>query len=313
MRGLFIANPNASTTDDRIRDVMVSALSSAIADLEVVTTTHRGHAGELAQRAAGDGIEIIITLGGDGTIHEVVNGLMSRRGERLPALATIPGGSANVFARACGLPNEPVAATGAILSAIRQSRYRVIGLGRANGRYFACNAGLGLDADVIAAMERQRAKGKAATPTRYVATALREYFTHTDRGNPPLTILLEDAPPVQGVHLAIVQNCSPWTYLGAIPVNACPQASFETGLDVFAVRDMGVISSLRVTGRILRSSARDARTDALFTRHDLQRFTIEVRPEVALQLDGEGLGKTGVVALESVPDALRIVDVDPTA
>jgi len=173
MRGLLIANPNATTTDATTRDVLVSAIRSVVT-LEAVTTSHRGHAAELAARAAVDGTELVVVLGGDGTVHEVVNGLLDAAvpGRPLPALATIPGGSANVFARATGVPNNPVEATGAILSAVRMRRFALIGLGRANGRWFTCNAGIGLDADVIAAMERQRSAGKRATPARYVATAV---------------------------------------------------------------------------------------------------------------------------------------------
>ena len=307
MRGLLIANPNATTTDARIRDVLVAAIGSVV-DLHTVTTSHRGHAGELAEKAAGDGTDVVLTLGGDGTVHEVVNGLLGTGSSHLPALATIPGGSANVFARACGLPNEPVAATGEIIGALRQHRFRTIGLGRANGLWFTCNAGLGLDAEVIAAMEHHRSSGRAATPTRYVTTALREYFARTDRRHPALTVLPDDAPPVSNGFLAIVQNCSPWTYLATLPVNACPEASFDTGLDVLAIRDMRVIPSLRVTGRLLRGSRSQVRTDSLYIGHDLRRFTIVADREVALQVDGEGLGQTRHVTFEGVPDALRIVD-----
>ena len=295
MRGLLIANPNATTTDARIADVLISALRSVIT-LEAVTTTHRGHAGELAQRAVFDGTEVVITLGGDGTVHEVVNGLLSTGTEHLPTLATIPGGSANVFARTTGLPNDPVAATGAILAALRQRRLRTIGLGRANGTYFTCNAGLGLDAEVVSSMEHQRADGKAATPARYVATAVGQYFRHTDRS------------PVGHAFLALVQNCSPWTYMGAMPVNGCPDASFETGLDVLALRDMRVLPSLRTVGRILRNAKGESTSKSLYLGHDLQEFAITADRDVAFQIDGEGLPRTRHVRFESVPHALQIVD-----
>ena len=307
MRGLLIANPNATTTDARIRDVLVSATGSVL-DLTTITTSHRGHAGELASQAAVDGTQVVLTLGGDGTVHEVVNGLLGSGAPDLPALGTIPGGSANVFARACGLPNEPVIATGEIIAALRQHRFRRIGLGRANGLWFTCNAGLGLDAEVIAAMEHHRSSGRTVTPTRYVTTALREYFARTDRKHAPLTILPAGAAPVDHGFLAIVQNCSPWTYLASLPVNACPDASFETGLDLLAIRDMRVVPSLRVTGRLLRSSSTQVRSESMFLGHDLDRFTIVADREVALQVDGEGLGHTRHITFESVPDALRIVD-----
>ena len=309
MRGLLIANPNATATDWRVRDVIDAAFQNVVGDLEVVTTTHRGHAGELAARAASDGTDVLITLGGDGTIHEVVNGLLNEGGPNLPVLATIPGGSANVFARACGLPNDPVQATGLMLRSLRQSRFRWIGLGRANGLWFTCNAGLGLDAEVIAAMERHRSGGKQATPTRYVATALTQYFGSTNRRESMLTVLPGNAAPVDHVFLSLVQNCSPWTYMGTLPVNACPEASFDSGLAVFALRDMGIIPSLRVTGRLLRGTGTKSRSQSAYLAHDLKSLTIVARDEVALQVDGEGLGHTRHVVFESVPNALRVLDV----
>ena len=308
MRGLLIANPNATTTDARTRDVLTAALSSVV-DLRPVTTTHRGHAGELAVEAVEAGLDLVVTLGGDGTVHEVVNGMLGTGARRpLPALAPIPGGSANVFARALGLPNNPVTATGAILAALRDQRFRPIGLGRANGLWFVINAGLGLDAEVIGAMEQHRAAGRKATPTRYVATAVREYFV-TDRKHPSMTLLREDGPPVDHVYLSIVQNCSPWTYLGALAVNACPRASFEAGLDIMAVRRMSVLQGLGVTGKLLRGSMAEVDTDSLFIGHDLQRFVVRADRDVELQVDGEAVGTTRHVTFESVPDALRVVDV----
>ena len=104
-RGLLIANPNATSTSAGMRDVITRALGHEV-DLTVITTTHRGHAAELAAQAVG--VDLIVTLGGDGTINEVVNGLLNSGRDDLPMLATIPGGSANVLARALGFPNEAI-------------------------------------------------------------------------------------------------------------------------------------------------------------------------------------------------------------
>ena len=308
MRGLLIVNPNATTTDAATREVLTAALSSVL-DLEVVTTTHRGHAGELGEDATRRELDVVVTLGGDGTVHEVVNGMLfDGPGPHTPALATIPGGSANVFARATGLPNTVVQATGAILTALRDNRQRVISLGRANGKWFTTNAGAGLDAEVIHSMDEQRSRGKKATPSRYVRTALKGFFAETDRKTPSITIVPDNQPPVDHVFLAIVQNCSPWTYLGGMSVNACPRASFESGLDVMGARTMNVLPSLWITGRILRSASSDLRSDSAFLAHDLHRFALVMSRPTPFQIDGEALGEVDHVTLESVPGALRIVD-----
>ena len=165
MRALLVVNPKATTTTARSRDVLLHALSADL-DLEVVETTHRGHAIEVGRRAAKEGHDLLIALGGDGTVNEAVNGLLENGpSPDGPALAVVPGGSTNVFARALGMPNDPVEATGQLLDALREGRRRRIGLATADGRWFTFCAGIGLDAEVVGDVERRRARGSRASGT----------------------------------------------------------------------------------------------------------------------------------------------------
>ena len=119
-----------------------------------------------------DGFDLVIAHGGDGTVNEVVNGIL-RDGPRpdKPMLGVVPGGSANVFAGALGIPRDPVEATHVLLQAIEHGTRRRIGLGQVfadvieGGRWFTFNAGMGLDADVVAGVEAQ-ARARAATRAR---------------------------------------------------------------------------------------------------------------------------------------------------
>ena len=166
MRGLLVVNPNATTTNERVRDVIVSALRATV-DLEMVTTTHQGHARELGEQALRAGLDVVITLGGDGTINEVVNGmLVDGPGPHVPALATVPGGSANVLARSAGLPRDPVEATGVLLGGLHDRRYRAVRLGRGDDQWFTMRVGRGVGAEMIVALESQRASGEKATAAR---------------------------------------------------------------------------------------------------------------------------------------------------
>lgn len=306
MRGLLVVNPNATTTNERVRDVLVHALASEV-DLEVVVTTHKGHARELGERATRDGLDVVITLGGDGTINETVNGmLVDGPNDRVPALATVPGGSANVLARGVGLPRDPVEATGVLLHGLADWRVRTIGLGTANDRWFTMNAGMGLDAEIITAMEAQRSDGKAATPTRYLMTTLRAYFAGTDRKEPAITLVRPGEDDLDHVFVCIVVNAAPWTFLGDLPVNPCPLASFDDDLDVFAVRDLRVLPSLRWTRRLLMASKAGS-AKGLFVGHDIAEFTLRAIRPTPVQLDGEGLGELEELHLRSVPNALRII------
>jgi diacylglycerol kinase family enzyme len=311
VRGLLVVNPRATTTSPRVIDVIVHALSDEL-DLDVTVTTHKGHAILLGERALEQGLGIVVTLGGDGVVNEVVNGMLSRGpGPRVPLLAAVPGGSANVFARSLGLPNDAVEATGLVLDRVRAGVSRSIGLGTANERWFVANAGLGIDAEIIAAMERHRRAGRSATPTRYLTTTLNQFFRGTDRRDPTLTLTRpvdeHAVERLEGVYFALVQNTSPWTYFGSWPINPSPEASFDEGLDVFAMRRMRVPTALLATRRLLTSKARGNARGGMIAWHDQSGFTLTARRPTELQIDGEGIGTTTEVVFTSQPGALRVV------
>jgi diacylglycerol kinase (ATP) len=107
-----------------------------------VTESHserRGHARDLAAAAPAD---VVLAVGGDGTVHEVVNGLMESR--RPATLGVLPVGTGNDFARALGMPRDPLAAATALITA----HPRRIDLGAVNDRYFVTIAGAGFDGEV---------------------------------------------------------------------------------------------------------------------------------------------------------------------
>ena len=300
-----MVNPKATTTNDVTRDVLISALADKF-HLEVVTTTHRGHAHELGAKARAEQMDCILTLGGDGTVHEVINGLLSgSTSASLPVLGTVPGGSANVFARALGFPQDAVESTGLLLRAMREAHTRTIGLGKVDDRYFTFTAGIGLDAEIMQRMEAAREKGKSATPTRYLATTVRHFFAGSNRKQPSLILHRPGEEPIEGVFLAIVQNTSPWTYIGAHPVNPSPNASFDTGLDLWATKTLRTPQALRFSTRIVLSRAR-GNPKAIVAWHDVAEFRITATQPTPMQVDGEVVGDITDVTFNSVPNALRV-------
>src|SRR5215211_7183727 len=132
MRALVVVNPTATATTPRGRDVLVRTLAAEL-KVDVAETQHRGHARELGAQAVDDGVDVVVTLGGDGTVNEVVNGLLQHGpAPHLPALAVVPGGSTNVFSRALGRSRNPVEATAEILDSLRAARTRLVSLGTAS-------------------------------------------------------------------------------------------------------------------------------------------------------------------------------------
>lgn len=273
--------------------------------LDVAQTRHRGHATALAAQAARDGLDAVVALGGDGTVNEVVNGLL-RVGVPAPAmLGVVPAGDANVFARSLGIPPDPVEATGVLLDCLRNRSTRVVGLGRANGRHFTFTAGMGIDAMAVHRVERARGRGRRSTAPRYLRAAVRSYLG-SDRRRPALEVELPAEPTSRRVFLAIVSNTAPWTYAGDRPVWVSPRASYDRGLDLLGLVRFGPLSLARTATGMLRGGA-GPRGKAVLARHDLPALVVRASYPIDFQLDGEYLGERTEINFRSVPRALRIL------
>jgi diacylglycerol kinase family enzyme len=321
-------------------------------DLRTAQTSYRGHARELAAAAAAQGHELVVTFGGDGTINEVVNGLMATpaisppsgaglTGTRSPtgntgnvgpmdpsnlarpAIAPIPGGGGNVFARTLGIPLDPVAAARHIVAAATSDTRRAIGLSRAQAvvcqpdepsqgedRYFTFSAGLGLDAEVVADVDRARATGQRARQSLYMRTALRRYYT-TDRSKPALTLHTPGRPEAPGLFMGVVTNSSPWTFVGNHPVLPVPHdgrdSYLNSGLDVFALRRLRTLTTLGALHQMLHANSNPPTGPDVISAQALARLTFSADRPIAFHIDGEFLGETEQVAFTFVPDALRVV------
>ena len=122
-------------------------------DVQVVETNRRGHATRFAQDAATRGLDAVVAYGGDGTLNEVATGVAGSD----TALAVLPGGSTNVFARTLGMPNDALESVDLIIDALGRGDIKSIGLGKVNGRYFTFHTGVGYDAAVVKRVEQRAA------------------------------------------------------------------------------------------------------------------------------------------------------------
>jgi diacylglycerol kinase family enzyme len=301
MLALLVVNPQATSTTAAGRDVLAHALASDV-KLDVLETDYRGHARDAAAQAVADGVDLVVAHGGDGTVNEVVNGLLTAgTGADAPMLGVVPGGSANVFARALGLPRDPVEATHHLLQAIEAGRSRTVGLGRADRRWFTFNAGMGWDAEVVAAVDEDR--DKTASPALYMRTALAHYTKQARRG-PRLRVEVDGEEPVDGVRLAFVCNTDPWTYLGGRAVRLLPDCGFDTGLGLFALRSLGLPT---VLGQVAQAfGTRSPHGRHVLQRTDLPHIRISGDGPVRVQVDGDLMGERDKVDFTAVPDALRV-------
>jgi len=227
-------------------------------------------------------------------------------GDEPPLLAVIPGGGANVFARALGLPPDPVAAVSRIREVIASGRYRTIGLGRAGERYFTTSAGLGLDAESVREVERLRADGHKESPTLFAWAILRR-FARTDRRRPALTLEQDGQPPVSGLFMTAITNRSPWTYVRGRAVLPVPNPDFNSGLDVLGLSKLRMTTIFGTVGQMLFIRSRSPRGRHVLTVTGLDWFTVRSARPVAFQVDGDYLGETEAVKFQFISHALRVV------
>ncbi len=285
-RIVLIVNPAATRAGPRLRADAARMLVPL--GLEEVVATSRRHGGrELAADAADRGATIVVAMGGDGTVNEVARGLA----ETDAALAPLPAGSTNVFARALGWPAAPRVALAAMMEALGAPTYRAVGLGRieagANDRAFCVNTGIGVAADTIHLVEarpwlKTRFRHAGVGGATVVAAA------RAARSQTLLTVRIDDEPPRE--YFSLLAACgAPYAYLGPRALDLVPGAAFDGRLRWLGLRSRGFTRTARVVAGALRDAThvRSAAVDLGWS--DRQIVVTSTRP-VAVQADGEPLG-----------------------
>ena len=310
MRALLVANTFATTTDDTIQAQVVKELTKLL-DLTVVNTSARNDAIDIAKTAQQQGFELVIGLGGDGTVNEIANGLLlDGPNPDGPLLAAIPGGNGNVFARNMGLSENPLDATTQILSALDAKQFKSIGVGKIAtnniSRWFLFNAGIGLDAAVLAEMESRRAEGKLVSDASYAALALKELFAKTDRKHASLSLVASNGEVFRDAHFALIVNLAPWAYLGSKPLNPLPLASHDTALDVYAPTSLSMRAILRLVRCAMAGKSAESEKYAI-ALIDQSRVHIQAERPMWIQVDGDVVTQSTELTATHVPNALRVL------
>ena len=305
VRVLVIVNPRATAISVRERDVLTHALASE-ADVQVEETANRGHAAALACRGMRNGADVVVALGGDGTVNEVINGLLTDGVHpRIPWLGVVPTGSTNVFARALGLPSDPIEATGACLTPCGNT---------AIGRSASVASMTGGSRSRPASASTRRswpgssgpADAAGARPTPYMPASACANSSAMDRRHPTLHLELPDGTVVDGLFYAIVANTDPWTYVGNRALRPTPGATFDTGLDVYARRRMSLVSATIGLARMARAEPKSVGRGAIL-RHDLPGLLLRADAPILVQVDGDLLGPRDTMQFWSIPHALTVL------
>lgn len=304
MRALLVANPVATTTDDALRDAVLSRLRTRFDHVALGLTKQRGHALHLVAGAVHDEVDAVFALGGDGTANEVLQRLAGTE----VAFCHVPGGGTNVLARALGAPREPMAAVEAAIAAIDDPP-RWITLGRANGRWFGAAAGYGFDAAVVKRVEQRRLLKRHAKQLAYVWAGFAEWF-HEGAGIPADVWATVDADgpgePLGPYAIGVVGNGDPYTWLGSRALRVTPDARFDAGLDLVGVRSTSTAGILRIIARAF-AGGRHLADPCVDAWHDLDEVTLSADRPLPLMVDGDFAGDHHAVTFTAVRHALRVL------
>jgi diacylglycerol kinase family enzyme len=299
MRLLLVVNSFASSVTARNKVLIEEILMDGGHEVTLKETNRRGHATRFAQDAASREWDVVVALGGDGTLNEVANGLAGST----TALGVLPGGSTNVFARTIGMENDPVAAARQLAAGLAAETIRPIGLGNVNGRYFCFHTGVGFDAAVVANVEKRSSIKRWLGHPLFIYAGLNTFFRTYDRKHPHFTV--STVGRTYPASFTVVLNTNPYTYLGNRPLDLAPAASLESALSTVTFTRMPVLGVLTALGRTLLGGG--VRGKAVVTEDGLSALTIESATPFPYQLDGDYLGETLRLVFRWEADAIRLV------
>jgi diacylglycerol kinase family enzyme len=302
VRLLLIVNATASSVTARRRVVIQKALG-ADHDLEVAETSRRGHAARLARGAAAEGVDVVAVLAGDGTLNEAADGLVGTG----TALAPLPGGSTNVYARTLGIATDPVEATSELLDSLERKSWRRIGLGRIGDRHVLFHCGVGFDAAVVAAVERRAAFKRYAAHPIFVAAAFDTWLRTYDHSHGRFAITFADGETVPDATMLVVSKTSPYTFLGTRPLVLAPAATLDSALSCTVIRSRHTPSILSLAARAFLSPRALQRHRDVVHRDGVTAATVTSDEPFPYQIDGDYLGDVRRLDVAYVPDALTLV------
>jgi diacylglycerol kinase family enzyme len=299
-RVLLVANAHAGSVSARVKEVIVKALSADF-KLDNVETSGRNHATELARDAVDRGFDAVLTFGGDGTINEVAQGLVGTD----VALGIIPGGSTNVAARSLGIPPDPVEATAFVAQCLSSGRKRRINVGQIADRYFLFSTGMGLDAEVVRQYESHPEWKNESFEWNYIKAALRAGSGKYRKAEPSITVEIPGEKSFKTL-LAICCNGRPFTYYKRWPVDICPQAQLDKGLDVFALDKIRLPTIPRIIWSIFvsRSHIKWRRGHYI---HDIEKVVLSTDEPMPVQVDGDYIGEFASAEVVLQRDALDLL------
>jgi diacylglycerol kinase family enzyme len=294
---VLIVNPNAGRSrPDRNREV-IDVLRARFR-LEAFSTTARDTGITMASEAAAAGARLVIAYGGDGHVNEVANGIAGSA----TSLAIVPGGTMNVFARALGVPLDPLAAIDHLMAHLEDPA-RSVALGKMDDRYFTFSAGCGFDAEAAARVERYVPAKRHFGELFFYWSAFRVLAgTYRHRSS---SMMLRGSFGEIPVAMAVVSNAGPYAYFLNRAVHLAPDVALDRGIDVFALKSMRLQALPSYAWRVGVSGDLVHHNDAFYAS-DLDGFELASERPFTRHVDGEPLPPVHSVSFSVEKDVLKV-------
>lgn len=309
MRAELIYNPYAGHMDasHALQDA-VDFLSHRGWQITWQITDHANRATEIAEQAARRGVQVVIAAGGDGTLNEVINGLIGSN----TALGVLPIGTTNVWALQMGIPTlNPLLFNGTMSKLTGMSLFRkvlldaaevlaegntkIVDAGEVSGRYFLLWTGVGMDATIIksVALKSKRALGSWA----YVMSALDTARQYTGT---PVKINVDGETFERNTPLVVVTNIQ--LYGGKLPIGAKACVN-DSKLDVCIFKGEGFFTFVRQAFEVL---SKKHLNDPKIEYRQFKEIVIESARRLPVHVDGEAITETPVT-IRVIPSALKVI------
>ncbi len=268
MRCRIILNPVAARGANKRYFEDIKKIMSTTHECDAVITEYHGHAEVLAVEAVQQNVDVVIAVGGDGTVYQVINGILSQNGN--PLLGIIPAGTCNDYIKSIRIPMDIAQAC----NVIKAGHWDYFDAGQAGERYFVNAAGLGFDAQVVKDLHKSKIKGKAA----YVSTVLRQIFRYK----------------AQRLHItngreyfrpdAFMLTVANGAYYGG-QFRIAPEANTQDGLlNAVLVRDAKALRRLMIFPHFFKGSHVSIPEVELFNTQELE---VVADSKILLQMEGE--------------------------
>lgn len=295
-----IVNPVAGAYKTRRRWPHINQLlRQAGLSFDYQHTEYVGHAVELARAAASDGYRFLVAVGGDGTVNEVANGILSASGSEKASLGVVNTGTGSDFVRSLGLPRDYARACCFMTS--RRRRLIDVGVvqcqrdGQVLRRFFVNTAGVGFDAEVAETAEHLPKYFRGTIP--YLLGLVRTLFGYK---NKPVVLRVDGRRRTERILSVVVAN---GRYFGG-GMRVAPQAELGDGmLDVLTIGDFGKLELLVAFPRVYKGTHITHRKVSMERASHVE---VESSERLLVHVDGEVIG-AGPASFWLKPSALSVV------